>query len=94
MSDNNPTPDTPEPAKPEPATIVIGSNLEHARRACTRRGLDRSHAHAVDTAVDHLTKGANVILARPPGDLAADWDRIETKAGKLNCTIETDPSPS
>lgn len=79
-----------ETKKPEPISLVIGSNQGHARRHAETRGLPKAAAIAINEPLPDITKNQTILLARPTGDRAANWDDIESRLDEIGCTIETD----
>lgn len=77
-------------AKPEPASLVIGSNLGHAQRHAEARGLPKTAAIAVDHELPKVDKNQTVLLARPTADRASNWTDIEAALKRTGCNIETD----
>ncbi len=83
MSDNTKT-------TPAPISLVIGSNQGHAQRHAQTRGLPNTAAIAIDQPLPTIDKNQTVLLARPTGDRAANWDDIKKQLDKIGCTIEED----
>lgn len=82
--------DTKTTTTPAPISLVIGSNQGHAERHAAARGLPTTAAIAIDHPLPTITKDQTVLLARPTGDRAANWDDIKKQLDKIGCTIETD----
>ena len=69
------------------ATLVVGSNGDHAERARKAAGARGAKCVAVDRAVELIEQDSKVLLARDPADRAVDWEDVADKIKTSGATI-------